>query len=219
MDIISADQFNDICNQKDSKVVQTICGKPKVLETESGEMVKLFYPRKKRVSSNSYKPYAVRFCNNARLLRSLDFIAPDIKKIQYCPELITHVVYYGKLAGETMDVCPAIKTPESIIPIVAFVARLHNKGVFFRSIHLSNLLYNANGDFALIDISDVKFTKKSLPLYLRYRNLKHVLLYKEDQNIWKNFGVNKFLHYYFKFSNSSFFTRKILTFLLGKKLD
>lgn len=218
MDIISAHQLNDICNQKDNKVVQTICNKPKVLETKTGEMIKLFYPRKKRLSSNSYKPYALRFCNNARQLRSLNFTAPDIKKIQYCPDLMTHVVYYEKLTGETMDTCPAIKTQENIIPIVAFIAKLHSKGVFFRSIHLSNLLYNADGNFALIDISDVKFTKKSLPLYLRYRNLKHVLLYKEDQNFWNNFGVNNFLHHYFKFSNSSFFARKILTFLLNKKI-
>lgn len=214
METISASQFHAICTQPDIKIVQTICNKPKVLETKNNEILKLFHPRSKSFSSNLYKPYALRFRSNAKRLTALGFIAPHVTKVQYCPEIKTHIVSYNKLPGKTMDALITTGHPDQIQQVIAFIARLHDKGIFFRSLHLSNLLQQGDGSFAMIDITDIRFKNRRLPLHLRYRNLKHVLLHKEDVAFWKNIGIDTFLQYYFQFSHCSLLTRKIVSNLL-----
>lgn len=210
MDIISSHEFQTLCNRSNISLLKTTYNRPKLFETDNGEMIKVFYPRKKRLSSDKFKPYAMRFCNNAERLRSFGFKTLVIKNIQFCPDLNTYIITYPKLPG--VDARVLAKSDRSIInDIASLLADLHNNGIFFRSIHLENILCQSKGKLALIDIVDVQFKKNSLSTYLRFRNLKHLFLVKDDKKFWENYGIENFLKSYFKFSRLPYFSRMILS--------
>jgi serine/threonine protein kinase len=105
--------------------------------------------------------------------------------------------------------------------VAKVVADLHQKGVFFRSIHLENLLYQSDDKFALIDLAGVRFKSSALSTLLRYRNLRHLLGEVDDRELWQAFGVDNFLKLYFKHAQLSEAAEKVITFLIKRnvKLD
>lgn len=213
MEIISSHDFYAFCNRSDLTLLKRTYKKPKLFESKSDEMIKIFYPRRKFISSNQYKPYALRFRNNAEQLRTLGFITPTIKTLQYCPDLNTYIISYDKLPG--VDFRVFSQNNKGIIhTLAAFIAKLHQKGIFFRSIHLENLLRLNNGDIALLDIVDIQFKKRAISSYLRFRNLKHLFQIKEDKQFWTHVNTAEFLKNYFKFAELSYFKRKIISFFL-----
>jgi hypothetical protein len=57
----------------------------------------------------------------------------------------------------------------------AFIAKMHRKGILFRSIHLGNILVLPDGDLGIIDIADMSFRAKgSLTVKQRIRNFHHM---------------------------------------------
>jgi tRNA A-37 threonylcarbamoyl transferase component Bud32 len=64
-----------------------------------------------------------------------------------------------------------------------FIAQLHDKGVYFRSAHLKNILVLPNKGLGLIDISDMQIKRNSLDMTLRQRNFEHILRYQEDKDL------------------------------------
>ena len=62
-----------------------------------------------------------------------------------------------------------------------FLAQLHDKKVYFRSLHLGNVLLMDDGEFALIDIADMRIYPSPLRNALRQRNLRHMQRYPEDR--------------------------------------
>ena len=84
---------------------------------------------------------------------------------------------------------------------VHFFAELHDKGVFFRSIHLNNVIVSDDSNkLGLIDFADMKISSKGLSSAMRLRNFKHLTRYKADQESIKNFGLDRFMEIYFKTS-------------------
>ena len=63
-----------------------------------------------------------------------------------------------------------------------FMAQLHERGVYFRSLHLGNVLLMDDGEFALIDIADLRIFPSALRNALRQRNLRHMQRYPQDRN-------------------------------------
>ncbi|WP_336145611.1 lipopolysaccharide kinase InaA family protein, partial [Klebsiella pneumoniae] len=55
-----------------------------------------------------------------------------------------------------------------------FMAQLHERGVYFRSLHLGNVLLLEDGEFGLIDVADMRIFPSALRNTLRQRNLKHM---------------------------------------------
>lgn len=215
MEIISSHEFNAFCNRSDLTLLKTTYNRPKLFESTQGDIVKVFYPRKKRFSSNKYKPYAIRFHTNAKRLQSLGFVTPIIKNMQHCPELNTYTISYEKIPGVDVRVLTTDgQRPEIMESVAAYIANLHEKGIFFRSVHLENLLHLNNGDFALLDIVDVQFKRPSLSIYLRYRNLKHMFQVEDDKLYWSNYGIANFLKSYFQYAKLSFVKKKVLSTLL-----
>lgn len=212
MQLITPTEFHTICHQPENILLKTTYDRPKMFETPDGMIIKVFYPRKKRYSSNSLKPYALRFCQNAERLRSLGFNTPIIHSIQHCAELHTYVIAYKKLHGQDARVL-AQQDRTIIDKVAAYIGDLHNQGIFFRSLHLENLLYDYK-TFSLLDIVDVQFKKKSLSFFLRYRNLKHMFRILDDRKFWKQFGIKPFLDIYFKNTNISVLSKKCLSTLL-----
>ena len=212
MEIISSHDFNALCNRRDLTLMKMTYKRPKLFESEAGEIIKIFYPRKKRFSSDRYKPYALRFCKNAEALQLRGFITPRINTLQYCPDLNVYVLAYTKLPGVDLRVFSTDNTAV-IADVAEFIAKLHRHGIFFRAIHLENLLRLNNGDLALLDIVDIQFKKRAIPVYLRFRNLKHLFCVKEDRPFWANYGIANFLKIYFKSAGLSYWQRKVLSIL------
>jgi len=159
----------------------------KVLDTKKGEMIKLF--RRKRLFSTAlFKPYAVRFVENAQQLQALGIPTVTINRLLWCAEIKRHVVIYQRLEGELLrDVLSDAEsnTHNTFQKFAEFIAQLHESGVYFRSAHWRNILVQPNGELALIDISDMQIKAKPLSLALRQRNFEHILRYQEDKNLMK----------------------------------
>lgn len=156
----------------------------KVLETNDGKMIKIFR-RKRLFSSATFKPYAVRFVNNAKKLHQLGIPTINIEKLLSCPEIKRQIVIYKKLPGELLrDAFSNHKNPENLFTLFGeFVARLHHNGVYFRSIHFNNVLLLGDGTLGLIDISDMQIKRKNLSLKLCLRNFPHMLRYQQDKDL------------------------------------
>lgn len=213
-DIISDQEFNAYSHNSSYKILAANGDKPKVIESETGEIIRFFYPKKKLFSSNKYRPYAVRFSSNAKQLNSMNIAAPTIKSLQYYPPLKTHILRYEKLLGEDARSLLTNSNPNMIANVITFIAKLHEQGVFFRSIHMGNVIIQPNGGFGLIDIADTRFNNKPLSLLQRYRNLKHIIYNLDDAALWNQFGVGRFLETYFASAKCRGFSKILLTKLI-----
>jgi len=168
---------------KDADIIEKDAFGVKVLDTKKGEMIKLFR-RKRLLSTALFKPYAVRFVDNSKKITALGIPTITVNKLFWCSSIKRHLVIYQRLEGELLrDVLskPSSNAKEIFRQFGAFIAQLHDKGIYFRSAHLKNILVLANGEFGLIDISDLMVQSHSLNVKLRQRNFKHILRYREDK--------------------------------------
>ena len=89
---------------------------------------------------------------------------------------------YQPLAGVTLrDLLKqdAI-TPEICSTLGAFVALLHQKGIYFRSLHFGNILLMPNQQIGLIDIADMNIYWWRLNVSTRVRNFLRIQKYHDD---------------------------------------
>jgi tRNA A-37 threonylcarbamoyl transferase component Bud32 len=99
------------------------------------------------------------------------------------------VVHYHPLPGQTLRQLFKDMDDEEAVQLRrqlgAFVARLHLLGIYFRSLHLGNIVCTPSGALGLIDLADIRITRRSLNWHQRPRNLKHMLRYPEEAE-WLN---------------------------------
>ncbi len=130
-----------------------------------------------------------------------------------------HLVYYDKIPGET--VFSLTKNPQSrniLFQVLSYIAQLHHYGINFRALHLSNVLVTPDRQFALIDISDLKMSRRPLSMYRRYRNLSHLLFYKNQDDRWRSLGLQDCLKSYIQASGLTGFQAWLLKFYFKKKI-
>lgn len=217
MDIISSSEFDKIFNNINTIIVKYgRINQPKVYEQHGNTIIKLFYRKETWLSSDRIRPRAMRFYKNIQSLQQHGYDVPRVIKMQYCKELKIYLVYYEKIAGNDVRKLADQGRVDLLDDVIRFIASLHESGIFFRSIHLENLLYKPDGSFALLDITDVRFKSGPLSLYMRYRNLKHLLKERHDRHIWKKFGIDKFLETYFSQTTLSPVSQTILTRLVRR---
>lgn len=155
----------------------------KVARLESGDFLKI-YRRKRLISSSLWTLPAQRFADNARQLKALGIACPEIVELLLIAEKQLNAVQYQPLPGETLrnhwrQVSDGQRATE-VRRFGAFLARLHQSGVYFRSLHLGNVLLLPDGSLGLIDLSDMKIEKHPLSPWKRKRNIQHILRYPED---------------------------------------
>lgn len=193
----SMDEFQKLVSI--SEILEQDDHGPKVLKTPEGLMAKIFR-RKRLVSSALIKPYAARFVENARKLKALGFSTVDIVDLCYCREIKRALVFYRPLPGETLRTTLRNKghDDELVERFVQLLARLHEKGVFFRSCHFNNVIVaNSLDDLGMIDVSDMRIKTHRLSCGQRKRNFKHIVRYATDRESIKRFGVDRFIDSYF----------------------
>ena len=158
---------------------------PKVLRLENGNFLKLFRGRR-CYTSGSFNPYSERFAVNSERLQGMGIAAPKILDLYQLKDGSTAVLYQP-LPGQTLrQVMQSMGSPAVRQALVErfgkFLAVLHDKGIYFRSLHLGNVLLMDDGEFALIDIADMHLYPSALRIALRQRNLRHMQRYPQDRN-------------------------------------
>lgn len=167
-----------------AEVIEADAYGDKVLLLPDGAYLKLFR-RKRLISTALIFPYAQRFAKNATKLARLNIPSVSTIELYKISSVQRTAVHYNPLAGTTLR-----NLSNGIDEIIAedlgkFIRDLHDKGVYFRSLHLGNVVLTPEKQLGLIDISDMKFLKNPLSLKLRQRNFKHSARYPNDRDMLK----------------------------------
>lgn len=160
------------------------CGE-KVLLLSDGTILKLFR-LKHLFSSALLYPYARRFADNTFHLKTLGVDCPTLIGTYRIPSIKRDAVHYHPLPGISLRQLRAQHSdcPNDLFDRLGrFLAKLHNKGIYFRSIHLGNIILTPEGRLGLIDIADLKLQRKPLSRSKAQRNFKHMQRDGED-NAW-----------------------------------
>jgi tRNA A-37 threonylcarbamoyl transferase component Bud32 len=156
----------------------------KVLRLADGNYLKLFR-RKRLITSAAWYPYAQRFADNALILKARAILCPVVTATYRIPGIKRDAVLYAPLEGKSLrqiirggEDAPGLRTV-----LGRFVARLHAAGIYFRSLHLGNIVLSSSGQPGLIDIADLRARSGPLSPYLRRRNMQQ--LHKNpDDHAW-----------------------------------
>lgn len=204
--------------KEQSKVLEKDRRGVKVLQLQNGDILKIFRIRKK-LSSAALSPYCHRFCKNAFKLKKLDVPTLSPLKRFTLPAKSTTAVLYKPLIGETLrQYCDEkgmdIETAQKL---GKFLAELHQKGIYFRSIHFANIIVTPDEQFGLIDIADLKTYRKPLSLFRRLRNFKHLFRYEKDKKSIKEKSLNAFKKTYLKTAHLNSLNEKMISMMIDKR--
>jgi O-antigen ligase/tRNA A-37 threonylcarbamoyl transferase component Bud32 len=182
VDPLKPQGFEQLCSN--AHVIEADGLGPKVLRLEDGSFLKLFRARR-WYTSGSFNPYSERFASNSEQLREQGIASPSILNL-YQLQDASSAVRYEPLPGLTLR--QALQSLDSslreslIERFGRFMAQLHERGVYFRSLHLGNVLLMDDGEFGLIDVADMRVYPSALRNTLRQRNLRHMQRYPQDRN-------------------------------------
>lgn len=199
---ISKERFEALTES--AKVLEKDGHGDKVLLLPDDRVCKIFRC-KRTISSAKLYPYAQRFADNAAKLKEIGIVSVDVEDVYRVEGMYRDVVFYKLLEGETLRKVIAQEGGGAALAekFIEYIVELHDKGVYFRSLHFGNVLVLPNGEFGLIDVSDMKIGSKSLGLLKRVRNFRAILRYEEDKGFIEKFGVKKFLDRYISVSDLS----------------
>jgi len=138
------------------------------------------------------RPYSKRFIDNAVELQKLG--VPTLQVLQFyrlqTPGMTA--VLYQPLPGETLRQIASKEgfTWSQALPGLAGLIRdLHGSGIYFRSLHLGNIVITPDNRMGLIDVADMRFLRAPLPRHLIKRNLQHFARYIERENLNETFPM------------------------------
>lgn len=162
----------------------------KVLCLADGTFLKLFR-RKSWLSKTAFYPPAKRFSVNAAELERLHIPCPKVIKLYWMASPYRSVVHYDPLPGSTLrDLLKNDLSADQqslFARFSEFIVKLHDLGIYFRSLHMGNVVITPDNQFGLIDISDMRCLRRPLSSRMRARNYQHLLRYAED---WANIEPN-----------------------------
>jgi tRNA A-37 threonylcarbamoyl transferase component Bud32 len=169
----------------------------KVLLLADGCYLKIFR-RKRWLSKTLIWSPAQRFADNAAFLATRSIPCPRVKGVYRMRHPYRSLVHYEPLVGDTLrQILRQASEQEQrqlLGALSAFVASLHQAGVYFRSLHPGNIVRTPEGQFGLIDIADMRCYSKPLSSGLRQRNLRHLLRYPADWTALPADALSNALH-------------------------
>lgn len=148
---------------------------PKVYKLADGNFLKLFR-RKRLISSALFVPYSDRFWRNAVRLKELGIPTLTPLELYGLESSSLSAVLYSPLQGRTLkDIY--LDAPDAfdnhLQGLIDFIRRLHHRGIYFRSLHLGNIVATPEGTLGLIDIADLSIQRRPLSKAKARRNLAH----------------------------------------------
>ncbi|HSI94948.1 MAG TPA: toluene tolerance protein [Methylophilaceae bacterium] len=167
----------------DAEVLEQDAHGIKVLRLADGDILKLFRV-KHLISSARIYSHARSFCRNADRLKAIGIPTMAIKQLFSFTNSSNTAVLYQPLEGRILR---QIAQSDGLNDVLlqhfgSFVAKLHSQGVYFRSLHLGNIVVTENGKFGLIDIADLSIRPWKLLFSERMRNFRHICRLEEDRN-------------------------------------
>jgi hypothetical protein len=159
---------------------------PKVIKLIDGRFLKIFHTRRAAPLAR-LQPPAQKFARNALLLQQQGFAVPCIAEVLWIDRQngLSACLYHpleGRSLEQLLKANPA--AIEQLLPELArFIFQLHVKRIYFRSLHLGNILLLSEGRFGLIDFLDLR--RKMLPLtrWQIRRNFRHLENYLQRRKI------------------------------------
>jgi len=176
----------------------------KVWRLSDGRIAKLFRV-KRRLSSARIFSYAKRFRRNSLILQKRGIQTITVDELVECKAIERQIVIYHYLAGETLSeiLTDQPDSPELIVKLAQYLAMLHARGIYFRSVHTGNIVRCENGELGIIDISDMRFSVFPLSVRKCARNFHHMLRYPFESGVINAFGTERFIHAYLAVTNWS----------------
>ncbi len=170
---------------------------PKVVRLEDGRFLKIFRSRRPLIAR--LRPEAKRFSRNAECLQALNIATPKIFECAWIQrDKGVSACIYLPLEGTGLDKLFATerKRFNDLLPqFAAYIRKLHQNGIYFRSLHLGNVLLLPDGEFGLIDFLDLKFKRRPLNKNLVRRNFAHLKSYLNRRKI-ENFPLEELISLY-----------------------
>lgn len=154
----------------------------KVAKLADGNMLK-FFRVKRWYSSARFFSYARSFCRNAKRLRALNVPTVRVRQLCHCENSLRTAVLYAPLPGVTFMQLLKNKTlaETHVRALGRFIAHLHDLGIYFRGLHLGNIVLTPEGQLGLIDISEMTISPFRLSRHRRLRNFERFWRKNEDQ--------------------------------------
>jgi len=214
---LSLQRYNNILAV--ANVIEHDMHGPKVIRMPDNVIVKIF--RLKRLfSSAQLWPYAKRFRDNSWKLRELGIPTVSVKNMFYCKEAKRHLVSYPMIEGQTLrSIAEKEKDNHELIArLIDFIVLLHYKGVFFRSLHMGNIIIQPDNSFALIDIADMRIKKRPLSIKKRARNFNHLLRYDVERHLIGEYGLTRFFNEYVSLAGLSPLQQKFFMLYIRQQM-
>ena len=165
---------------------------PKVYLLQDGNILKLFR-RKRFFSSALWRPYSKRFIDNAVGLQKLGVPTLQVLQLYKLQAPGMTAVLYQPLPGETLRQIASkegFSWQQALPDLAGLIRNLHESGIYFRSLHLGNIVVTPDNCMGLIDVADLRFLRAPLPRYLVKRNLQHFARYIEREKLNETFPMH-----------------------------
>ncbi|MGE8395397.1 toluene tolerance protein [Pseudomonas sp. BIGb0427] len=163
----------------------------KVYLLTDGNILKLFR-RKRLISSALLRPYSRRFIDNAVMLKKKGI--PTLEVLEYykldAPGMTA--VLYRPLPGKTLSQLsrePGFSWQERLPDLIGLVRQLHQAGIYFRSLHLGNIVVTPEQQLGLIDVADMRFLRAPLSSRMIRRNVQHFARYIAREQLADQFPL------------------------------
>jgi tRNA A-37 threonylcarbamoyl transferase component Bud32 len=167
----------------------------KVFELSDGSILKLFRI-KRAVTSARIRNYAQRFAGNAKRLQRLGIPTVMVDAVYNVPHIERQAVLYRPLVGTTLRDRMRADFDQAVLNRYAeFIAALHDKGVYFRAMHMNNVLLCEDGSFGIIDMADMWIWPWHVGLWKSLRNFRHILNHNEADILWQT-NMSHFRQHY-----------------------
>ena len=195
MRIVSANELQNWLST--GEVLERDSHGPKVVRLTDGSFLKIF--RSRRPLLARWRPEAQRFVRNAERLQALGIATPQMIECAWLErDQGVNACLYAPLEGTPLD-CLFKQQRErfdALLPaFAAYIRQLHERGIYFRSLHLGNVLLLPEGGFGLIDFLDLRFKRGPLRRALVRRNFAHLQNYLQRRKV-EGFPWNELLSYY-----------------------
>ncbi len=215
MESLSATQFESLING--TEVLSCDDFGENVFRAGDGKILKLFRPRR-NLSSSRLSPYAKRFANAAKQLKTLHVPTIEVIKFYDIPHLKRHMIGYRSLDGDSLRTRLEDESQRDAMigRLAVFCAELHAKGIYFRGLHLDNIIVGDDDAFGLIDLSGAQFSRGPLGPLRRARNFRPLVRETPDREAIERYGTMRFINNYLEAANLPVTQQRWILFVLPK---
>ncbi|AEF24126.1 phosphotransferase [Pseudomonas fulva] len=159
---------------------------PKVVALTNGLFLKIFHTRRHPLLAR-LQPAAKRFADNANRLNLLGIAAPKVVDLFWLERTQgLSGCLYEPLPGQSVEqiyLAAPQQAQQWLGSVAQFIRHLHRQGIYFRSLHLGNILRLPSGNYGLIDILDLQHKRRALSNWQIKRNFQHLRHYLKRKRL------------------------------------